>query len=101
MPYESNSAAPDVSSRGSTLRIIPAMQPPARAARQLNAWHCGSALGSASQVRPARMQSCGPRRAATIGVIQMSPKVAGAPTPRNANAIPVLTLVARRGRRFA
>jgi hypothetical protein len=37
------------------------------------AWRCASALGGASEGRPARMQSCGQRRAATIGVIQMSP----------------------------
>jgi hypothetical protein len=30
-------------------------------------------LWTASEDRPARMQSCGERRAATIGVIQMSP----------------------------
>ena len=36
-------------------------------------WHCASALGGASEGRPARMQSCGQRRAATIGAIQMSP----------------------------
>ena len=42
--------------------------------RRLGPWHCASALGPASVGRPARMQSCGWRRAATIGVIQMSPK---------------------------
>ena len=46
---------------------------PPRPAGQLLAWRCASALGGASQGRPARMQSCGQRRAATIGVIQMSP----------------------------
>ena len=35
-------------------------------------WHCAIALDGASEGRPARMQSCGARRAATIGVIQMS-----------------------------
>ncbi len=39
----------------------------------LDAWHCASALGGVSEGRPARMQSCGKRRGAMIGVIQMSP----------------------------
>jgi hypothetical protein len=38
-------------------------------------WHCASALGGASGGQPGRMQLCGQRRAATIGVIQMSPYV--------------------------
>jgi hypothetical protein len=37
------------------------------------AWRCASALGGAFEGRPGRMRSCGQRRAATIGVIQMSP----------------------------
>ena len=34
---------------------------------------CASALGGGSEGQPARMQLCGQRQAATIGVIQMSP----------------------------
>jgi hypothetical protein len=36
-------------------------------------WPCASVLGGASDDWPARMQSCRQRRAATSGVIQMSP----------------------------
>jgi hypothetical protein len=41
--------------------------------RLLRPWHCASALRGASEGRPARLQSCRQRLAATIGVIQMSP----------------------------
>jgi hypothetical protein len=40
----------------------------------LPAWHCASALSGALEGQPTRMQSCGQRPAARIGVIQMSPK---------------------------
>jgi hypothetical protein len=46
-------------------------------------WHCASAVGGTSAGPPARRQSCGQRRAATIGVIQMSPKRCCAPRPFN------------------
>jgi len=69
------------------------------------AWRCASALGGASEGRPARMQSCGQRRAATIGVIQMSPNRSWAPRwsrrPKRSLAIgnfrPLQALAATRG----
>ena len=50
-------------------RVLSKQQP---ALLRLGPWHCASARGRASEIRPAQMQSWGQRRAATIGVIQMS-----------------------------
>jgi hypothetical protein len=46
-----------------------------------------SALGGTPEGRPAQMQSCGKRRAATIGVIQKSLKRSPLRAPQNAKAI--------------
>lgn len=42
--------------------------------RRMESWRCTAAVGGAFEGWPARMQSCGQHRAATIGVTQMSPK---------------------------
>ena len=46
---------------------------PPRPARLVRPWRCPRALRGPFEGRPARMRSCGQRRAATISVIQMSP----------------------------
>jgi hypothetical protein len=56
-----------------TRRSVNAITTVAPVARS-RSWHCASALGGASRGQPARLQSSGQRGAATIGVIQMSPK---------------------------
>jgi hypothetical protein len=74
MAHKSSSAANDVKPRA----VRPAHRPgyaAVRGARQDNRLVAlRSAVGGAAEGRPTRMQSCGQRRAATIGVMQISPK---------------------------
>ena len=74
-PFRAQSPGPP--SRSRTTASSPRSSQP----QPLDAWHCASGLGGASERRPPRVQSCGQHREATIDVIQMSRGCRITPSP--------------------